>query len=194
MLNRRVFLKQLTIMLGGALSAPALMALENSNPLRQGVVNDTTLFNQDIPLFTRMADLILPATDTPGAADARVGYFIHDMVNQVFTGAQQQNFAEQMQLFQQRAASKWGQAFMTLDKDHQQQWLADLNQDMVHRRWGQTIEQDNGMDFFQTIKELTVIGFFTSEVGATQVLKYDPIPGAYHGSVPYKDIGRAWAE
>jgi hypothetical protein len=42
-------------------------------------------------------------------------------------------------------------------------------------------------------KELTLLGFFTSEPGATQVLQYDPVPGAYHGCVPLEEVGKTWA-
>ena len=38
--------------------------------------------------------------------------------------------------------------------------------------------------FILMTKELTLLGFFTSQAGATQVLQYDPVPGAYHGCVP----------
>ncbi|MFZ5999973.1 MAG: gluconate 2-dehydrogenase subunit 3 family protein, partial [Bacteroidota bacterium] len=47
--------------------------------------------------------------------------------------------------------------------------------------------------FILMTKELTVSGFFTSEVGATQVLQYAPVPGAYHGCVPLAEVGKTWA-
>jgi hypothetical protein len=43
------------------------------------------------------------------------------------------------------------------------------------------------------IKELTCLGFFTSEPGATQVLQYEAVPGAYHGCVPLAEVGKTWA-
>jgi hypothetical protein len=43
------------------------------------------------------------------------------------------------------------------------------------------------------LKELTLLGFFTSEVGATQALRYLPVPGKYDGNVPYKKGDKAWA-
>ena len=46
--------------------------------------------------------------------------------------------------------------------------------------------------FFLTLRELVTIGYFTSKPGATVALRYDPIPGAYHGCVPLKEIGRGW--
>ena len=43
------------------------------------------------------------------------------------------------------------------------------------------------------IKELTVLGYFTAETGATQALRYDPIPGAFRGSVKLTPGERSWA-
>jgi len=47
--------------------------------------------------------------------------------------------------------------------------------------------------FFLTTKELTVSGFFTSEPGATQVLQYEAVPGAFHGCRPLAEVGKTWA-
>ena len=49
--------------------------------------------------------------------------------------------------------------------------------------------------FILMTKELTMLGFFTSEVGATQVLQYVPVPGSYKGCVPLSEAGngKAWA-
>ena len=47
--------------------------------------------------------------------------------------------------------------------------------------------------FFPILKELITVGYFTSQLGATKAVRYDPVPGAYHGCVPLKEIGRAWA-
>jgi len=47
--------------------------------------------------------------------------------------------------------------------------------------------------FILTMKELTVVGFFTSEPGCKQVLQYEPVPGAYHGCIPLAEVGKTWA-
>lgn len=47
--------------------------------------------------------------------------------------------------------------------------------------------------FFRTMKELTVVGYYTSEVGATRELRHEPIPGRYEGCIPFSDVGRTWA-
>ena len=47
--------------------------------------------------------------------------------------------------------------------------------------------------FFRTMKELTLLGYYTSQIGATQELKYAQVPGRFEGCVPLSSIGRAWS-
>ena len=48
--------------------------------------------------------------------------------------------------------------------------------------------------FFYLLKSTTLLGFFTSEVGATEVLNYDPVPGNYDGCIPLESVGgKTWA-
>jgi hypothetical protein len=47
--------------------------------------------------------------------------------------------------------------------------------------------------FFHTMKELTLLGYYTSQIGATQELKYAPVPGRFDGCVPFATVGRAWS-
>jgi hypothetical protein len=42
------------------------------------------------------------------------------------------------------------------------------------------------------LKELTILGYFSSEIGATQALRYAEVPGAYDGNAPYVRGQRAW--
>ena len=47
--------------------------------------------------------------------------------------------------------------------------------------------------FWRTMKELTLVGYYTSEPGATQELRHEAVPGRYEACVPLAEIGRAWA-
>jgi gluconate 2-dehydrogenase gamma chain len=47
--------------------------------------------------------------------------------------------------------------------------------------------------FFRTMKELTIVGYYTSEVGATVELRHEAVPGRHEGCIPFTEIGRAWA-
>ncbi|MCX6949827.1 MAG: gluconate 2-dehydrogenase subunit 3 family protein, partial [Opitutae bacterium] len=46
--------------------------------------------------------------------------------------------------------------------------------------------------YFKLYKQLTLLGYFTSEIGATQALRYLEVPGAYRGNDPYRKGDRAW--
>jgi gluconate 2-dehydrogenase gamma chain len=67
------------------------------------------------------------------------------------------------------------------------------------RRGGQGVRTRGGMPtepdvpFFRTMKELTLVGYYTSEIGATRELRHAPVPGRFEGCVPLDQIGRAWA-
>jgi gluconate 2-dehydrogenase gamma chain len=62
-------------------------------------------------------------------------------------------------------------------------------------RWitGEARQQRAAVPFFHMIKELTLVGYYTSEAGATQELRHEPVPGRYEGCVPFERIGRSWA-
>jgi gluconate 2-dehydrogenase gamma chain len=54
------------------------------------------------------------------------------------------------------------------------------------------LSEIGGQSFFRTLKELTLVGYYTSEAGATEELRVNPM-GGFRGDVPYAEIGRAWA-
>jgi gluconate 2-dehydrogenase gamma chain len=51
----------------------------------------------------------------------------------------------------------------------------------------------NPRPFIMTMKELTLLGFFTSKPGVTEVLQYEAVPGRYIGCQPLAEVGKAWA-
>ena len=60
------------------------------------------------------------------------------------------------------------------------------------RSYNHTKGKDDPAHYFRMMKELAILGYFTSEIGCTQAVKYVEVPGAYHGDVPYKKGDRAW--
>lgn len=61
--------------------------------------------------------------------------------------------------------------------------------------WGeeQPAPPETDVPFMRRMKELTLVGYYTSEVGATQELRHEPVPGRFDGCVPFAQIGRTWA-
>ena len=55
------------------------------------------------------------------------------------------------------------------------------------------ITSDPPEHYFRMMKELALLGYFTSEIGCTQALRYVEMPGRFDPCVDYKPGDRAWA-
>ncbi len=129
-----------------------------------------------------LAEQILPQTSTPGAKEARVERFIDSMLAGYLPEIERTIFLEGL-------ASLAEQKFDKKTPDEQFEIVKELAESA--RQKGRDV---NPKSFFLLAKEMTLLGFFTSEIGATQVLNYDPIPGGYKGCAPLEDVGgKTWA-
>ena len=187
-IDRREAIRRVTALLGGIAFVGGTGLLEATERLpraavrRQGVGKFT---QQDIALLDEIADTILPETRTPGAKAAQVGAFMALMVTDTYTDRNQDVFRAGMQ--QLNAAS-----FMTLTPA---QRLAAL--ELLDREQKAYMDARRGNDtpahFFRMMKELTLFGYFTSEIGCTQAQRYVEAPGAFEPCLPYTPGDRAWA-
>ena len=69
----------------------------------------------------------------------------------------------------------------------------ELEADSIRWIWGEPAAERAERPFWRTLKELTLVGYYTSEPGATQELRYEAVPGRYEGCIPFSQIGRTWA-
>ena len=129
-------------------------------------------------------DLIIPATDTPGAREAGVARFIDRAMGNFYDPGQVKTMRDGLDRMQADAEAAYGAAFVSLGARRQTELLT---------RYDAEATRQPLAHFFALIRHATLLGFFTSETGATKTLRYDPFPGEYRGCVPLKEIGRAWA-
>ncbi len=186
-MNRRDVIKNVALMLGGAFSAPTLMAMNHWENATQAHVNGTafSLSSSQRTIVAEIAELILPKTDTPGAKDVGVPAFIEMMMKDCYAQAEQQSFMEGLVLIEQTK-------FLDLNESERKGVLKYLEQEtkaeMVARQMKQTKMGDNddhedikkapkGLPFWRLIKELTLLGYFTSEEGIKASFEYVQIPG-----------------
>lgn len=141
--------------------------------------------------LTEVADTILPATKTPGAKAANVGPFMAVMVRDCYTPADQQIFMDGMDKLEAASEKTSGKGFIKSTPAERTALLTAL--DKEQREYTKTKKPEDPNHYFRMMKELSMLGFFTSEIGATQALRYVAIPGKYDGNVPYKKGDRAWA-
>ncbi len=188
-MNRKEALSRVGLLLGGALVGSSIF-LESGCKSNPKQVND--LFNQDqVNLFNEIAETILPATTTPGAKEAKVGEFMTVMVKDCYTKADQQIFLEGLIQIDEECKNATGNIFFDSNSQERTTFLAQL--DTHQKAYMERKKPEQPSHYFRMMKEITLLGFFTSEVGATKALRYVAVPGKYDGCVPYKKGDRAWA-
>lgn len=152
-------------MMGGALSAPTLMAMNNwDNTLKPKTVGAAfSLTETQRTIVAEIAELIIPKTDTPGAKDVGVPAFIEMMLNDCYKVPEQQSFVEGL-------TSMEKVKFLGLNTDERRGVLKLLEQE-TKKVSGKIIP------FWRLMKELTLLGYFTSEAGILSSFEYVQVPG-----------------
>lgn len=180
-MNRRKALEQVALLMGTALSAPMIAGVlgQVTNKGKSVIVSA----EQEI-LLAEIADVIIPITDTPGEASpgakaANVEKFIVRVMRDCYKKDDQDKFYAGLTKFDADSKTKFAKGFVELN-------IAQKNE-MVK------LSITENKDFFQKIKELTTVGYFSSEIGATKALEYLPVPGKYEGCIPLKKGQKAWA-
>jgi gluconate 2-dehydrogenase gamma chain len=195
-LDRRELLKRVAYLMGGALSAPAILGALNGCSRSPGSDWKPELLTQaQADLVAEVANIIIPRTDTPGARDVGVTAFIDAMLKDVFKTDDRQRFLDGLTEFEALAAQEHGRAFVKLDPKQREALVRRVHDEAVASAPPESFTQRPTRPFILMAKELTLVGFFMSEAGATQVLQYEAVPGAYHACVPLAKAGngKAWA-
>lgn len=189
MMNRREAIKQVTALLGGvSLAGTGLLGAVERAHARAATARAQvgTFTAQDIALLDEVADTILPTTKTPGAKAAACGPFMALMVTDTYDDAQQAAFRDGVQKL--TAAG-----FMAKSPAERLAFLEQLDKDakayMDARRRG----DDTPPHYFRLLKELTLLGYFTSEIGMTQAQRYRETPARFDPCVPYTPGETSWA-
>jgi hypothetical protein len=139
-----------------------------------------------------MIDQTIPATDTPGAKGARVNEFIDVILTEWATPEERKNFLDGLAGIDRQSQSLYGKNFAEATAEQQLVQLraiddAVMSNRVVRPRHGNTVPKPDSQlegNFWEVFKRITVHGYYTSEIGYTQELKLEIIPGAQHGCAP----------
>ncbi len=187
LIDRREALRRAALLLGGVISAPVVAGvLAGCGARRSGALS-----SEQLELVATIADHILPETDTPGARAVGVHEFIDAMLAEGYAGEGRAPFFAGLADVDARARAACGRPFLQCARAQQRAVLDDLDRETFARPAPPPGSAE--VPFFRTLKELTLIGYYTSEVGATRELYHVPVPGRYDGCVPLAKIGRTWA-
>ncbi len=207
-MNRREALYRVSLMVGGSIVGANLFLQgcgpEETSHEGAGTAAPKLFSAEETALLDEVAETILPASaSSPGAKAAGVGAFMHVIVADCYSRAEQQRFREGIAEVAKRSQEAHQQSFMQLSPAARKALLTIL--DAEAKAYDETLAdqnqaraQDARLDplpphYFTMMKQLTLWGYFTSEVGATQALRYLPVPGRYDGCMPYQKGQKAWA-
>lgn len=196
-LSRREAIRRVALMMGGAVSAPAILGLLSGcsaepPPSKNAEWKPVFLTLAQSALVAEVAEIMIPRTDTPGAKDVGIPAFIDKMLKDAYPKDDQERFVTGLADFEAQAKREHGRAFLELEPALRTAMVKQVHDPAVE---AERKSADRRRPFILMTKELTMLGYFTSQPGATQVLQYRPVPGAYHACVPLAEAGkgRTWA-
>jgi len=187
-MDRREAIKRVSMLFGGlAFGGSGLLnAVEKAHARATAIRQVGTFTAQDIALLDEIADTILPETKTPGAKAAHTGAFMALMVTDTYEDRNQTIFRDGLKKLNDAG-------FMTATPAQRLTQLEQL--DREQKAYMDARERGGGAPphFFRLMKELALLGYFTSEIGCSQAMRYRETPGRFDPCVPYTPGETTWA-
>lgn len=194
-MDRREALKRVAWLMGGAVSASAILAVDKGYSASTSAGSKPSILSApQLGIVSAVSEIMIPRTDTPGAIDVGVPGFIDLMLKDVYTQEDRERYLSGLAELEAAAQAEQGKRFVALESAQQVELVQKVHNAAVaeERRLRHAHLQ---RPFILMTKELTLLGFFTSQVGATEVLQYVAIPGSYHACLPLEKAGngKTWA-
>nr|WP_199075120.1 gluconate 2-dehydrogenase subunit 3 family protein [Pedobacter sp. ASV19] len=202
-MERRELLKMIALLTGGVMIGGNAL-LVGCSPGKKESKNAIDFTPEEVDFLNEVSETILPATKSPGAKAAKVGTFMTFMVNDCYEDKDQKTFYAGIGQLDAACKKMHGSGFLKVTPAQRESLLVNLDKEAKEyqsKKGGlEEVERKKNKDFaglpnhyFTMMKQLTLLGYFTSEAGCTQALRYIAVPGRFDGAVPYKKGDKAWA-
>lgn len=169
-LDRRALMQGAILLVGGAIAGVPERAFAKTAPF---------FAPGERAVLDAACAAMIPRTDTPGALEAEVPAFIDGMMTNWADAATQAQFRAVLAALDASA----GKRFATLYPEAREASLAAFDKAAFA----------NGDAGYRRFKELLLTGYYLSEAGATQELRYELAPGVWEPAMPMTPETRAWA-
>lgn len=212
-MDRRDLLKRIALVTGAAVVGGDFFLAGCKQPEK----SEAGFTPSHIALLDEVGETIIPATQTPGAKAAKVGEFMKVYVTDCYTQRQQDAFIQGLVSLQEACITMHSKGFMDCSEAERKEFLISLEREAkafnqkreeddkpkreAHEQRNSTLPWKDQTEFegspshyYTMIKQLTLLGFFTSQTGMTETLRHVPVPGRYDGEFPYAKGDKAWAE
>jgi gluconate 2-dehydrogenase gamma chain len=177
-LNRRALLLGAVFLVGGG----AALTRFTGKPAAQAHL--PAVFSPDqFALLEQVTEVMIPATDTPGAIGAGVPAFMRQMLVEWGSPETCAAIIGLLDSIEKQAWARYGAAFLTLTAERRLELLQSIDEQSIARQ----------EPVYGKFKYLVLLGYYQSEIGATQELRYELVPGAWRACLPLAEVGRAAA-
>ena len=195
LIDRREAIRRVSLMLGGATLIGGTSLLTACEQAERPISTPTGVGDygaDQVAFLDEVADTILPETGTPGAKAAAVGAFMALMVTDTYSPEDQDIFRTGMGTIDDECRADHGVAFMEATPAQRLALLERLDAEQFEH---QAARGETGLPthYFRMMKQLTLLGYFTSEIGITIAQNYVESPGRFDPCVPYTAGERSWA-
>jgi hypothetical protein len=182
-MDRRALLACGSVLMTHALFAETLGAFLSDARAAEGP--PVLLSAEEMATLTVLVDVILPATDSPAASAARTHVFVDCAAHACATPEQQATLRAGLRDLEAASRARYRRGFAEISAARQAALLTTRAEVDMALTYDQS--------FFKILKDYTLVGYFHSEIGATQALAYEQIPGGYWGDLPLAPGQKAWA-
>ena len=217
LITRREAVLRVTALLGGIALTGGTALITGCRQEKVGA----PFTSDEIAYLDEIADTILPTTSTPGAKAAKTGAFMALMVRDTYEPRDERIFREGMRKLDDTSKDKYGVSFVKATPDQRLVLLQVLDREQFNLSEQRKAEAKRKSDeflserqqnppapaateatkiteqppkgYFRMMKELALLGYFTSEIGCTQAQRYVEAPGRYDPCVPYHPGEKSWA-
>jgi hypothetical protein len=190
-IDRREALKHLSMLVGGTLSASSISAILSGCGTEQAPTPYVfaTLQHEQRDLINAVAEAIIPTTDTPGAGKVGIDRFFDRIVSSWMQPAEKDRFLAGLSNFSKEFERGHGRQFSEASPSEQLAFMRPIDDEAAEARHAEL----ESLPFFATMKELTIIGYYTSETGAARELRHQMVFDSYQGDLDFREGDRAWS-
>lgn len=174
-ITRRDAIRNCIILSVGAAIIPSCVQ-EKAKPLI--TLRHIDLDGNQQKLIAELCETIIPKTDTPGAKDTSTDLFVLKMLDDCTTKEEQDQFVKGLKAFNDLSKKQFNNSFVSCTAPQRQ----DLLKSIVDDKNKQVPEEV--VNFYKTMKKLTLQGYMTSKYYLTNVRVYKLVPGKFYGCIP----------
>lgn len=190
-MKRKTFINRMALATGGTLFLPSASLLQSCayEPRSRN-----TLTEDDIPFFDEIGETFIPETDSsPGAKATKIGAYMFLMFNDCMLAEEQDIFISGINELDERAVQTFSNSFIEAKSEEKLSLLQSIQKEAEAYYLKMEGAAEIPPHYFQLFKDLTLSGYFTSEIGMTQAREYLPLPGNFEACIPYTEGAKPWA-